>query len=96
MLRRITAVVRREYLERVRTKAFWISTLIVPLFLGAVMIVPAWLAARGAGEFTVAVLDLSGRFAELIDAEAQGMLSDNDETMRFPGATRSGLSTRSP
>ena len=29
------AVVRREYVERMRTKAFWIATLLIPfLFLG--------------------------------------------------------------
>ena len=38
MLSRIKAVIRREYLERVRTKAFWISTILVPIFLGAVLI----------------------------------------------------------
>ena len=26
------AIVRREYVERVRTKAFWFSTLIIPIF----------------------------------------------------------------
>mgnify|MGYP001813461743 FL=1 len=69
MLTRILAVIRREYLERVKTKAFWISTLLVPVFLGAVMIIPAWLAARGGGTFTVAVLDFTGRFAEPIRVE---------------------------
>ena len=38
---RINAIIRREYLERVKTKAFWISTLLVPVFLGAVMVIPA-------------------------------------------------------
>ena len=38
MLNRLSAVIRREYLERVKTKAFWISTILVPIFLGAVMI----------------------------------------------------------
>ncbi|MCP4896854.1 MAG: ABC transporter permease [bacterium] len=71
MLSRIKAVIRREYLERVRTKAFWISTLVVPFFLGAMMIIPAWLAARGGGEFDIAVLDLTGRFAEKIDENLQ-------------------------
>ena len=61
MLTRILAVIRREYLERVRTKAFWISTLLVPVFMGGVLLIPAYLAARGGGAFTVAVLDLSGR-----------------------------------
>jgi ABC-2 type transport system permease protein len=71
---RIAAVIRREYLERVRTKAFWISTLLVPVFLGAVMIIPAWLASRGGGTFTVAVLDFTGRFADPIEAELTDML----------------------
>lgn len=75
MLSRIIAVIRREYLERVRTKAFWISTLLVPIFLGAMMIIPAWLAARGGGEFDIAVLDLTGRFAERIDQNLQKGLS---------------------
>ena len=33
--KKIYAIVRREYVERVRTKAFWIATLLIPiLFLG--------------------------------------------------------------
>jgi ABC-2 type transport system permease protein len=72
---RIVAVVRREYLERVKTKAFWISTLLVPVFLAAVMIIPAWLAARGGGTFNVAVLDFTGRFADPIRVELDDMLS---------------------
>jgi ABC-2 type transport system permease protein len=74
---RILAVIRREYLERVKTKAFWISTLLVPVFLGAVMIIPAWLAARGGGTFTVAVLDFTGRFADPIRAELDEYLNNH-------------------
>jgi ABC-2 type transport system permease protein len=79
-LNRIAAVIRREYLERVKTKAFWISTLLVPIFLAAVMIIPAWLAARGGGTFTVAVLDFTGRFAEPIRAELDDILGRNIST----------------
>ena len=81
MLNRILAVIRREYLERVRTKAFWISTLLVPLFLGAVMILPAYLAARGGGEFTIAVVDETGRFFEPVNDEVQRLLSGDDEKL---------------
>jgi len=81
MWARIFAVIRREYLERVRTKAFWISTLVVPFFLGAVMILPAYLAARGGGEFSVAVVDLSGRFFEPVEAEVERMLSGDEEAL---------------
>jgi ABC-2 type transport system permease protein len=81
MLNRILAVIRREYLERVRTKAFWISTILVPIFLGAVMILPAWLAARAAGDFSVAVLDLSGRFFDPVKDEVDRLLSGEDEQL---------------
>jgi len=75
---RIWAVIRREYLERVRTKAFWISTLLVPVLMGGMMIIPALLAARGGGEATVAVLDLTGRYWEPIRTEVEEMLSSDD------------------
>jgi len=103
-MNRILAVIRREYLAHIRTKAFWISTLIVPIVMGALMIIPAWLATRGAGEFTVAVLDLSGHFFDPVDAEIQRHLGGDDETLSIilveedPGpdieATRERIKTR--
>ena len=81
MLNRILAVIRREYLERIRTKAFWISTLVVPFFLGAMMILPAYLAARGGGEFKIAVVDLTGRFFEPVSQELDRLLSGDDEKL---------------
>ncbi|MCG6962172.1 MAG: ABC transporter permease [Acidobacteria bacterium] len=81
MLSRIFAIIRREYLERVRTKAFWISTIIVPVFLGAMIIIPSWLAVRGGGTFNVAVLDLSGHFAQPVADEVSHMLSSDKEKL---------------
>ncbi len=76
MLPRLRAVIRREYLERVRTKAFWLSTLLVPLFMAGVMIIPTWLAARGGGSFTVAVLDLGGRLGRAVEDRVGELVSD--------------------
>ena len=81
MFSRIFAIIRREYLERVRTKAFWIATLIVPVVMGALMIIPAWLASRGGGEFSVAVLDPSGRYFDPVEEEVQRYLSGDDEPL---------------
>jgi ABC-2 type transport system permease protein len=104
MWARIKAIIRREYLERVRTKAFWISTLVVPFFLGAVMILPAYLAARGGGEFSVAVIDLSGRFFDPVQTEVDRMLEGDDEKLSIalhqqdpgadPEATRERIKDR--
>ncbi|MEX2466650.1 MAG: ABC transporter permease [Gemmatimonadota bacterium] len=56
--RNVWAVVRREYLQRVRSRWFVISTVGGPLFLFAVLAIPAWFAA-GPGETRppIAVVD---------------------------------------
>jgi ABC-2 type transport system permease protein len=57
---KLWAIVRREYLERVRSKSFVIGTILGPLLMAAMMIVPA-LAARSKGKpLRVAVLHASG------------------------------------
>jgi ABC-2 type transport system permease protein len=58
--KKIYAVIRREYIERVRTKAFWIGTLLVPIFfLGYIGIQIAAFKKTG-GERTLAVVDVTG------------------------------------
>src|SRR5688500_7767499 len=60
---RVWAVIKREYLERVRSKWFLIATVFGPLFFGALMIVPAWLGIRSARETergSVTILDATG------------------------------------
>jgi ABC-2 type transport system permease protein len=52
-------VIRREFVERVRTKWFVISTVLGPLIMIAFIVVPMVLARRGAGERSVAVVDLT-------------------------------------
>ncbi|HLG16784.1 MAG TPA: ABC transporter permease [Blastocatellia bacterium] len=53
-------IIRREYLTRVRTKAFVIGTILTPLLMMALITVPALLALRGGGERRVTVVDQSG------------------------------------
>ena len=45
-LRKLWAITRREYFERVRTKWFVIATVFGPIFFGALMTVPAYFAHR--------------------------------------------------
>jgi len=45
------------------------------------MILPAYLAARGGGEFSVAVIDLSGRFFDPVESEVNRMLGGDDEKL---------------
>ncbi|MGC8915934.1 MAG: ABC transporter permease [Thermoanaerobaculum sp.] len=54
--RKALIVARREYLARVKTKAFWISTLAVPAVLVAFAVGPTLLAARTGGSHRVGVV----------------------------------------
>lgn len=54
------AVIRREYVERVRTRAFLISTLLLPVFMLAMAVLPALLMSGGDHTSRIAVVDASG------------------------------------
>jgi ABC-2 type transport system permease protein len=62
-VRKVAAVVRREFLERVRTRWFIISTVLGPIFLIGVTVLPAMLATRGGGARIAVVDEGSGGFA---------------------------------
>lgn len=64
---KVLTVIRKEYLERVRSKAFVIGTLLGPLFMALIILGPAMLTrVTGSQERTVAVLDRSDRVFELL------------------------------
>lgn len=67
--KKIFAVVRREYIERIRTKAFWIGTLIIPfLFIGLIFI-QIMIAKKSGGERKLAVVDLTGHMYQPLSNE---------------------------
>jgi ABC-2 type transport system permease protein len=68
---------RREYLARIRSKGFWIATVAVPLFIGAVVLGPQLLLARTTTELRLAVVDAAGtglgrELAAALTASARG------------------------
>ena len=55
-------IARREFLERVRTVWFLVVTVLGPVLMTGLLVVPAWLASRSADEkVVIAVVDRSGR-----------------------------------
>ena len=50
-------ITSREYLTRVKKKSFIILTLVVPLLLAALMVVPVLLATQGREHVNVMVVD---------------------------------------
>lgn len=56
-------ILKREYLTRVSKKSFIVTTLLVPIFMVALMVIPTWLATRDdKQERTIAVYDESTLF----------------------------------
>lgn len=63
-MRDVWAVIKREYLQRVRSKWFIIGTIGGPLFMLALFVVPAWFASQGArSERILVVADETGLLA---------------------------------
>ncbi len=85
-------VVKREYLENVRKKSFFISTVLVPVLMLAFMIVPMLSTFFVSGDqVSLAVLDRTGEVAEDFIASLDDTLKDG-RPMYVPGpiVTESG------
>ena len=67
-MRKVWAVIRREFVERIRSKWFWFSALLGPVFFGAMIVVPVLFAGAG-GTRRIAVVDATtGAFGERVAA----------------------------
>jgi ABC-2 type transport system permease protein len=79
---KLWAVIKREYLERVRNKWFFVVTLLGPLFFAVIMILPAYLAVRGIRDARVGGI-------RIVDATGVGVgerVSQRLATPVIPGA----------
>lgn len=78
---KLLAVIKREYLERVRTRWFLIATLFGPILMGAIMIIPAVLMGKSFANVSVSntlIIDASGSgFGRKIAAAVLGPLADS-------------------
>lgn len=72
MTRATRAVIRREYLQRVRSKWFVIGTLAAPVLMTAFIIVPAFFAAQGErSDRRLAVVDETGLLYDALAARLE-------------------------
>ncbi len=61
-MNKISIIIKREYLTRVKKKSFIIMTILGPLLMASIWIVPIYLATVSNEEYTVQVLDETGLF----------------------------------
>jgi ABC-2 type transport system permease protein len=70
-MRNALVVARRELLERVRSKWFVVMTLLGPVFMVALVVVPAVIASRGATGTRVEILDHTGAIGGPLKTELE-------------------------
>jgi ABC-2 type transport system permease protein len=66
----VVVMTKREYLQRVKTKGFWIGTLILPLFVVAMTVLPGLLIAKSETRQSIVAVDETGRLAGPFAARA--------------------------
>ena len=76
-MKKFFAVIKREYLQRVRTKFFIVSTVMGPMVLGLFAVFPVYISNMSFGEATrLAVIDQSGK---VYDAFQNALTTDEPE-----------------
>src|SRR2546423_11351861 len=71
-MKKLLAVVKREYIQRVRTKFFVIATVLGPILMGAFTVVPAlMLGMQSGGPTRIGVIDQTGKIYTSVARELE-------------------------
>jgi ABC-2 type transport system permease protein len=81
-MRKFFAVIKREYLQRVRTKFFIVATVLGPVMLALFTVVPVYVASINVGDATrLAVIDQTGKiYGRFHDALVDTEDEDDDDS----------------
>src|SRR5438876_8391500 len=79
-MRKFLAVVKREYIKRVRTKFFVVATILGPVMMAAFTVVPALMfTIKAGGPTRLAIVDQTGKLYERV---AKNLVSGKDQRGR--------------
>jgi len=81
-MRKMLAVLKREYLAAVRKKMFIVMTILFPVLMSAAMLLPGLMVARGLGEKKVAVLDGTGKLQSAFTRTIAPVVPDPKDALR--------------
>jgi ABC-2 type transport system permease protein len=98
-MRNMWLIIRREYLERVRTRSFLILTLLLPGIMTVVMILPAKLATMGDKAQHIVVVTSTPQFGETVRQHFLAALTaaEEDDDEDKPDANTNGkAATKKP
>lgn len=84
-MRNTWLILRREYLERVRTRSFIVSTLLLPSLMIALMVLPGKLATlKASGTRRVALVCANADFARAVQSQFQRSKTESDKLDSSP------------
>ena len=76
---KLVAVIKREYLQQVRTKAFWIATFLIPALGLAMIFLQVALQKSLVAKGRIGVVDVTGRLYAPLVAEYRARPTEEDE-----------------
>ena len=83
-MNKIWLIIKREYLVRVRKRSFIIMTILGPLLIAGIIILPTYLAMQGHHERTIALHEKGDFFSsELSDSESLHFVKIPDQEVRI-------------
>jgi len=89
-MKNIRHIFMREFLERVRTKAFIITTILTPLLMGGVILLPMYFAVHGSNQKTRVVVAETGPKAGAIYELMRQRQSRDEEATKAGAAGAAG------
>jgi len=78
-MRNLWIIARREYLERIRSKAFIITTILIPALMGGSLVVPALLVSGGGSSKHLVVVASDRHMGEVISQELNRLRDEENE-----------------
>jgi ABC-2 type transport system permease protein len=94
-VRRLWPLIRREYLERVRTRAFLVATLLGPALFAGITILPGAIMERNRGKaLRIAVLDRTGSLAAPVEETLAQRTVNGEKRFEIQPSTGGSLDER--
>ena len=95
-MKKMFAVMKREYVQAVRKKVFIIMTLLFPFLMAGIMVLPGLMMAKGMGKKRIAVLDGTGELQQAfavrnVQAEPEQTDPKQEARKAIEGRGRRGL-----
>jgi len=81
-MNKIKLIIAREYLTRVKKKSFILMTLLGPILMAGLMIVPIWLATKDKDLQRIEVIDETGMFINMFDNTSELQFKDGFRSIK--------------